>query len=86
MVMNFASDRHPGNNTTRSQIVFAITSIALSLAPLSTRLLGFPAQSLIETVSTLVISLSLSRQGMSHALCLSLSRQVVSLQSCVSLS
>jgi len=52
MVTNFATDRHPGTNIKRSQIAFAVTSIALNLGHLVTQLLKIPAQSLIETSGT----------------------------------
>jgi hypothetical protein len=54
MEVNVATNRHPENIIKRSQIVFAVTLVALSLKHLSTRLLGLPAQSLIESRSTLI--------------------------------
>jgi len=44
----FATNRHPGTNTKRLQIVIAVTSAALSLVLLSTKLLGLSVQFLIE--------------------------------------
>jgi len=58
MVTKGAKWRVPGNSTKRSKIVFAVTRIALSLGHLTARLLGLPAQSLIETLGTISISLN----------------------------
>ena len=45
MKLNLATDRHSGTNTKRSKIAFAVTSIALCLALLGTKLLGLPTKS-----------------------------------------
>jgi len=56
--VNLATDRHPRTNTESSQIVFAVTSVALTLERLGTQLLGLPAQFLMVIPSTLVSSVS----------------------------
>ena len=45
--------RSPGTKYNRSKIVFAVTSIALTLVPLGTKLLEIPAQFLIGSPGTL---------------------------------
>jgi len=54
MEADSATDRHPETNTKQSQIAIAVTCVALSLAQLSSRLLGLPAQFLIESPGTLI--------------------------------
>ena len=53
MVKKRTNPRCTGTNTKRSQIAFAVTSMALSLQRLGTQLLGLSAQSLIKSSGTL---------------------------------
>jgi len=50
---NWRTPAFSGINLKRSQIAFAVTSIALILERLGTLLLGRPAQSLVKTPGTL---------------------------------
>jgi len=47
--VSLTTNRHSGTNTKRSKIAFTVTSIALCLALLSTKLLGLPTKSLRES-------------------------------------
>jgi len=58
IVSNFAADVHLGTNTKRSQIAFAVKFVALCLGRLTAQLLGDPAQSLMNQVTTLFLQKS----------------------------
>ena len=54
MMTKGANWRSPGTKYKRSKNAFAVTSIALTLVPLGTKLLELPVQSLIGSPGTLV--------------------------------
>jgi len=70
MVTKGANRRSPGTNTKRSQISFAVTSVALILECLGTQLLRRPAQSLVESPGTLAAASARNQRQSSMVKCL----------------
>ena len=66
MVTISATAHHSRTITKRSTIVFFVTSIELSLDQLRPRLLGVPAQSPVETYSTICVTVAVSHASSVH--------------------